>query len=134
MVTVHARSVRRDTEPKSVAPAGFQVAGSVFADAAGVLMLSAGILDGDLWIVEGTPDFLVTATGWGDAADPAPAVLGIISGSWTTEFADRVPDGSHVVIAVHPDSKGEEFAALIAGSLGGRVRLSRRKPKDWAAS
>ena len=68
VVSVHARAVRADVEPKGALPRGYQVAGAVLADAAGALMLSTRELPGPLWIVEGATDFLTAATAWGDAA------------------------------------------------------------------
>jgi hypothetical protein len=103
------------------------------ADALGSLMLRDCELAGRLWIVEGVPDFLTAATMLKGRA-PEDAVLGIISGSWTQQFAARVPDGAHVAIAVHHDKAGEAYTERIAASLAGRVQLERWTPEGGAAA
>jgi hypothetical protein len=128
VVSVHARSIIAGSEPKGALPCGFGIAGTVLADAAGARMLARREIAGPLWITEGATDFLTAATAWGDAAEPAPAVLGILSGSWTSQLAARVLDGARVVIAVDHDPSGELYVAKIAASLVGRVRLERWTP------
>lgn len=134
LASCHARSVRRDAEPKGASPAGHQVAGLVLADAGAGAMLEHGTLAGELWITEGVPDFLTAATAWGDAADPAPAVLGVISGSWTAELAARIPNGARVVVAVHHDDAGARYLERIVETLGSRVTLERWTPAERNAS
>ena len=136
LVSLHARNVRLDAEPKGALPAmgPGSAAGLLMADEAALLMLRTGELAGDLWITEGAPDLLTTATTWGDSADPTPAVLGILCGSWTVEIADRVPDGAHVVVAVHEDDAGERYSRRIAETLGSRVALYRWRSERGAAS
>ncbi len=129
LLSLHARNLDRAAEPKGVNPSGHEVGGLVFADAVARSMLAHSVLDGDLWVVEGAPDFLTAATQWGDAADPMPATLGILSGSWTDKIATRVPNGAHVILAVHQDRAGERYIATITSTLGARVRFSR-----WVAS
>jgi hypothetical protein len=125
MRSLHARSLDPAAKPKAALPAKFSASGLLLADAAARLMLRTGELWGELWITEGAPDFLTAATTWGDAADPAPAVLGILSGSWTEDVAARVPSGARVIIAVHEDEAGEKYKSHIAKSLEGRVQLKR---------
>jgi hypothetical protein len=125
LATLHTRNLV-GADPKGAMPAGYEVSGSVFADAAGVRMLENGELFGHLWLVEGATDFLKTATSWTDEADTA--VLGIVSGSWTADIAARVPDGAHVVVAVHHDEAGERYVAKIVTSLASRVHLERWAP------
>lgn len=120
LASLHARNVNRTIEPKGASPAGCATAGLVFANAAGVTMLRTCELAGELWILEGAPDFLSAAAA-PDLPTPAPAVLGIISGSWKPEISQRVPDGARVVVAVHPDGAGQGYAARISDSLGNRV-------------
>jgi hypothetical protein len=126
LATMHARNLAGAT-PKGAFPSGYEVRGSVFADPAGQRMLEKGELLGTLWVVEGAPDFLKTATSWSDEADIA--VLGVVSGSWTHEIAARVPNGAHVVIAVHHDLSGERYVTKVVDSLAGRVRLERWAPR-----
>ncbi len=77
-----------------------------------------------LVICEGVPDFLTWATRWGDAAETAPAVIGIISGSWTTEVAARVPAGTRVAVRTHGDRAGAKYAQQIAATLRDRCVLT----------
>jgi hypothetical protein len=142
--SLHARAVSADVGvPKGLSPAGYTVGGLAMADPLARLLLAGEPLgDGmssaeavglyDLVIVEGVPDFLTWATRWGDAAEAAPAVMGVISGSWTDELAARVPDGTCVVIRVHQDGAGAKYAATIKASLDQRCRV--RIASDAGAS
>jgi hypothetical protein len=78
-------------------------------------------------IAEGVPDFLTWASWFGDTAEDAPAVLGIVAGSWTPEIANRIPNDAEVFIRTHPDSAGSEYAEKIIASLMGRCRLLARE-------
>jgi hypothetical protein len=60
-----------------------------------------------------------------DANELAPAVLGIVNGSWTEEIAARIPDGTRVVVRTHSDGAGDDYAAKIVHSLSARCSLSR---------
>ena len=74
-----------------------------------------------LFIVEGEPDFLVTATTFarGDA------VIGIGSGSWTKEFQRRIPLRTRVYVATHPDDAGDRYAEQVIETLGTRRAIWR---------
>lgn len=140
--SVHARALMPAAPgDKAASPAGAEVRGLVMANPLGRLMLSGSTLgDGTaaaglvasagLWIAEGLPDFLTLACNWSEADEDAPAVLGVLSGSWSVELAARVPDGCEVVIATDPDPAGDKYAARIIETLedrrpDGRVRVSR---------
>jgi hypothetical protein len=125
LVSLHARNVISSATKKGAFPQGYNVGGLVMADDAGVQMLRDGGLVGPLWLCEGVPDFLTLATYYGDAADPWPSVLGIVSASWTEGVAARVPSGARVVIATHHDQAGEAYADTIASTLEGRASLER---------
>lgn len=79
---------------------------------------------------EGVPDWLTWATGYSDGDEDAPAVLGLIPGSWSRELAERIRDGARVVIRQHPDAAGRGYASTITAFLASRcdvrVRASRR--------
>jgi hypothetical protein len=122
---------------KAASPAGFQVRGLVFADALARTMLGGGLLgDGQpvaelvqtagVVIAEGEPDFLTWATWASDANEAAPAVLGVVAGSWSDELAARVPDGTPVAVRTHADEAGEKYADRICASVAGRCRVTRR--------
>ncbi|QDE91900.1 hypothetical protein BHS06_24545 [Myxococcus xanthus] len=137
--SLHARNVRPDVPPgsKAASPAGAALRGLVMADALGRRMLEGTTLaDGSsaselvaasgLWVMEGVPDFLTRATDYSEAAETAPAVLSVLSGSWTTALAARVPNGTIVAIDTHQDAAGERYAQTIAATLVERCRLKRQ--------
>lgn len=81
-------------------------------------------------VVEGVPDFLRWASAF-DVEDPeAPAVFGIVNGSWSNELAARFPDGATVCIATHHDDPGEGYAARVVESFEGRDIGLLRHPGD----
>lgn len=139
MASLHARSVRPDVPPgsKAASPACAELRGLVMADALGRRMLEGTTLaDGSpaaelvaasgLWVMEGVPDFLTRATDYSEAAEAAPAVFSVLSGSWTTALAARVPNGTVVAIDTHQDAAGERYARTIAATLAERCRLKRQ--------
>ncbi len=120
-----------EVDPKEAAPTGG--AGGVMADPLGRLMLSGAPLgDGapsaelvaevGVVVAEGTPDFLSWATARSDAAEDAPAVVGLYPGAWCAEIAARIPDGARVTIATHDDPAGDRYAAEVVASLEKRAR------------
>ena len=70
-------------------------------------------------------DFLVAATAFGDAPDDAPAVIGVVAGSWIASIAGRVPDGTTVSVWTHEDPTGDALAQRIAESLSDRCDVVR---------
>ncbi|HVG57431.1 MAG TPA: hypothetical protein VNA24_02675 [Hyalangium sp.] len=145
LTSLHARNVRPDVPPgsKAASPAGAELRGLVMADALGRRMLEGTALaDGSpaselvaasgLWVMEGVPDFLTRTTDYSEVAEAAPAVLSVLSGSWTTALAARIPDGTIVAIETHPDAAGERYARAIAVTLAGRCRLKR--PREGRAA
>lgn len=130
--SLHARAATAEKPlPKGLSPAGHAVGGLVMADPLARLLLAAlplgdGTLAADavrlygLVIVEGVPDFLTWATRWGDAGETAPAVAGLIAGSWTAEIAARVPAGTKVSLRAHADEPGAKYMRHVAQTLAGR--------------
>lgn len=126
LIAVRARWTGAGSAPdgrKSLNPIGSSPAGLVLADPGGIAMLKGKVPPRSLWITEGEPDFMSTATAFGDAADMG--ILGIVSGSWTQEIAACVPTGIEVTIATHDDECGNRFASEIVTTLAGRVSLYR---------
>ena len=76
-------------------------------------------------VSEGVPDFLTWATHYGDAAEDAPALIGVISGSWSLELAATIPDGSRVIVRTHHDKAGDTYAETIRASLARRCKVLR---------
>lgn len=115
--------------PKRLPPAGYRASGLVLACPFARAML-AGNLEGlpmplRIVVVEGEPDFLTWATRFSDADESAPVVLGVLSGSWTSELASRIPDGARIVIRTHADAAGLRYATQVARTLSGRCSVLR---------
>jgi len=75
-------------------------------------------------IVEGEPDFLSRASVMNDAHG---CTLGIVSGSWTKSFAERVPVGARVYLRTDVDAAGDRYAQEIESTLRRRAFLWRRQ-------
>jgi hypothetical protein len=119
-------------------PADTDLRGLVLADALGRRWLQ-GVSDvadlvawAGLLLAPGDPDFLKWATHWKEGS-LAPAVLGILSGSWTPALAARIPDSCTVTVATHEDKLGERYAAQIAASLEERMRFGAVRLRRWTA-
>lgn len=121
LVSLRARAVTQASGRKSLAPAGFETRGLVFAEACARQMLK-GNLAPLKWLVisEGEPAYLAGVLAFSDADEDAPAVLGIESGAWTDAIASRIPDGLKVVLDVDADEQGEKYANQVIDSLTAR--------------
>ena len=125
--------VASDDTPKRVAPAGHITAGLVLACPVGRRMLVTG--QAPTWatdaaplvvyVVEGEPDFLTLASRVADHDETPPAVLGVVAGSWCEAIADRIPDGSRVVIRTHDDEAGLRYGEAIYSTLADRYAAGR---------
>lgn len=117
------RVIEGDT-PKRLPPKGCKAAELVNANRLGVMMLKRLFCPLRLWIVEGEPDLLTSATTFARS----DAVIGIGSGSWSEAFARRVPRGTEVVIATHPDEAGDRYAEHVIETLGEQCPTLRWRP------
>lgn len=106
--------------PKRVPPAGFRASGLVLANARALRWLRGDGSPSSIVVCEGEPDWLVRAITF-----PSEVIIGIGSGSWTPEFAERVPYGSQVTILTHLDSAGERYADVIEKSVKDRAQVYR---------
>jgi len=131
--SLRARRVIPGEGPKNLAPAGCSTGGLVMADALGRKLLETGRRP-ESWpaavplrivVAEGEPDFLTWGTRFSDADATAPAVLGVVSGGWTSGIASRLPDGARVIVRTHLDEPGERYARAVHDSLRGRCTLLR---------
>jgi CHC2-type zinc finger protein len=104
--------------PKRIPPSGCKASGLVMADEFGQAMLRGTISPERVVIAEGEPDF---ATWAARLNDPTTATLGIISGSWSTSFAAKIPIGAHVDVRTDRDEAGERYYAEIYASLRRRT-------------
>ena len=71
-------------------------------------------------VAEGEPDWAVCSTVW-----PRLAVFGITSGSWSDDFAKRIPLGSEVIVRTHNDPAGDKYATTIIESVKSRAVVRR---------
>lgn len=77
-----------------------------------------------LVVVEGEPDYLTRAT-----LNTDEPVVGLMSGSWHSGFAEKIPSGSRVVVLTHRDAAGDKYAAEVAQSIrNDDVRVLRIEP------
>lgn len=126
--SLRARRIEGDVGPKALPPAGYRAGGLVMTDSLGRQILSEGKLP-DFWppreplrivVAEGEPDFLTWATAFSDGDLTAPAVIGVVAGSWTDQIATRIPDGSRVIVRTHHDDAGETYAESVFRTLARR--------------
>lgn len=132
--SLHARRLAQDApKPKGLSPLGYEVAGLVLADAnARALLQGRASWITRLLIVEGAPDFLCAGTYFGEESDTA--VIGIIAGSWTEAFSQRLPPQLAVTIATHSDQAGEHYAQKIKATLAPGTRVTRWRPQSDATT
>jgi hypothetical protein len=123
MRSVRAIRVVDGESPKRLPPGGHKAAGLVMACDVGLGMLRGTFAPPRVIVVEGEPDFLTAAT------LPMPEVsarIGITSGSWTPDFAARVPLTAKVYVGTHDDPAGEKYAMAIAATLPSHTLLRWR--------
>ncbi len=83
-------------------------------------------------VCEGELDFLTWATRFGDQ-EGAPAVVGIWEGAWRQAHADRLPDGTQLVVLTDDDPGGWKFAEGVAETAGSRLEVRVREGRDVGA-
>ena len=129
--SVHARLVEKTDgdRKKGLFPSGHSAKGFFLADSFARLLITNGVPSWwrqseppSVIITEGAPDFLTVATHYG-CSEYAPAVLGILSGSWSDELAARIPTECRVIVKVHRDEAGQKYRDQICRSLSGRCRV-----------
>ena len=130
---------------KGFSPRGFDATGLVFANITAREMLETGrvpnrwpknepfrliVCEGEVdWMTWCVHDELVA----GDAREtPAPAIIGIFSGSWTDALAGRIPNKTLVIIRNDRDEKGtgEKYARRAFELLDHRCTLRWLGPSD----
>ena len=143
IVSMRARRITSEG-PKEVPPTGHRASG-VMAGPLARLLLAGRLLGDDetaaaelvaevgIVICEGSTDFLSWGTCRSAGDESAPAVIGMYSGAWTQELADRVPDGTRVTIATDGDAAGERYACRVLDTLGARHRAGLVRIARWRA-
>jgi hypothetical protein len=142
IVNLHARRiVGNDELPKTASAAGVTTRGQVLANNLGrgllvgydgarklVEAITAETSRPAVVVVEGLPSFLAWAIDASDADVHAPAVLGILAGSWCGELAARIPDGTRVLVDVDSDEAGAHYLEQIVSTLQERdVEVAQMK-------
>jgi len=120
------RAIRVTAEgdsPKRLPPGGFKAAGLVMACDFALGMLRGTYAPARVLLVEGEPDFLSAAT---MRLPDTYAKIGIASGSWTADFAARVPRTAKVFLGTHDDAAGEKYAQAIEATLTSQTLLRWR--------
>lgn len=117
--SVRAWRTRGGETPKRLPPSGHKATGLVLAN-----QIALGLLQGRrepqrIVISEGESDFLTWST------RGSVAVIGIYSGSWSDDFAKRIPLGSDVIVRTDLDQAGEKYAQHVIKTLKGRCELRR---------
>ena len=141
-------------EPKSLPPKGYDRKRLVMADRLGRAMLRNGPAHPSTWIepesddhpfgsdsgwwpaelpfrltfCEGEKDLCCWGSEFGDADPYAPAVIGVLSGSWTREHATRIPAGTEIMFAPDNDPSGDSYTTGILNTLKG---MPVPTPKRW---
>ena len=77
-----------------------------------------------LLIVEGAPDFLSSSSYFGDANEDT-IIISILPGSWSREFANKLPAKLKIIVATHEDQAGEKYANAIEQTLRPGTQLTR---------
>lgn len=123
----------QEGSPKRLPPAGYRAGGLILANQLGQYLLRTAAPPSS-WpqevplrvvITEGEPDYLTWATRFPDSDPTAPAVLGVVAGSWTDSMASRIPDRTRVIIRTDQDRAGEQYSEAIYRTLTGRCTVLR---------
>lgn len=135
-VSLHARSIDpgAPASDKAAAAADAEVRGSLMACGLARQVLERGAAP-EWWprslplsvvVTEGEPDFLTAVQRWtSEGCETAPAVVGVVSGSWDASIAARFPRGSRVTVWTHHDASGDRYAAKVNESLSARCVVLR---------
>ncbi|NIV38888.1 MAG: hypothetical protein GWN58_58570 [Anaerolineae bacterium] len=120
--------LRPGSRIKSMSPPGYSRGGLCFvgADLLEYLRTRETPLRSVLTILEGESDW--------DAycRQKDTFCLGIVSGSWTDEWAAAIPYGVRVLIATDLDAAGERYAKYIVRSLENRLRHGTLQVSRWS--
>lgn len=119
--SLRAWQVSRDYQgPKRLPAAGHKATELVLANALAAQHLASPGAPINLLVAEGEPDFLALCQAY-----PGVNVIGVMNGSWTEAFAERVPFGSIVMVRTHLDEAGNKYAQNITTTLKGRAVVRR---------
>lgn len=118
--SVRSWRVEGDAAAKRLPPSGHKATGLALANGRARALLRAPASPKQIVVVEGEPDFLSAAITW-----PTRPILGVLSGTWSEEFAARIPTGSEVIVMTHNDRAGDRYAEQIIGTIKTRAVVRR---------
>ncbi len=110
--------------PKRLPPCGRRSAGLILADRLGYQLLTGAAVPRTLWIVEGEPDWLAASL----AVPGGCGVWGIMSGTWSDNYAKKASQVARVMVATHADRAGDQYAENVLTTVKRSTRW--RPPKD----
>lgn len=128
MRSVRAIRIVDGDSPKRLPPGGYRASALVMACDLALGMLRGTFAPRRVLVVEGEPDTLAWMT---ERTKLAYARFGIVSGSWTREFASRIPHDCDVIAVTHGDDAGERYAKEIEATLTSQ-RFFRWRPQEAA--
>jgi len=108
--------------PKRLPAAGHRSNELVLANDAALAILREPGCPKRILVSEGEPSFLSLCQAY-----PGTAIFGVMNGSWSSAFAERIPVGSMVGIRTDADRAGDRYAEEIARSLRDRAVVRRAK-------
>lgn len=122
---IRARAAdRAATHPKALPPAGHSTGGLCMASPTARAWLRGTETPEHIVIVEGEPAWVI----WCGAVPEGVAVLGIISGSWTEAWRDRIAEtGASVLLVMDHDGSGDKYAATWSAGLSRVARWPHEK-------
>ncbi len=118
--SVRAWRVEGEAAAKRLPPSGHRATGLALANGRARRMLEAPGAPKQIIVVEGEPDFLSASLTW-----PTNPVIGVMSGTWSADFAARIPIGSEVIVMTHNDRAGDKYADDIIGTIKSRAVVRR---------
>jgi hypothetical protein len=141
--SVRARAITGNAKIKALAPLNYAVRGLALACPFARTILSTAEVPAWWWedrpldfvFCEGEPDFLTRVSLYSDADEEAPAVIGVVAGSWSAELGARIPPRSRVALLTHADQAGDDYARRIESTLHESVivlrpQLAEERPAD----
>jgi predicted P-loop ATPase len=105
-----ARRVTGDSGPKSLPPRGYTLKGLCMLSPGALAAVRAGEGFTSPLIVEGEPDFLT----WSKRHSE---VIGVRAGAWTDRWAEHVHEGAELILRLHQDAGGRQYATRISRTL-----------------
>ncbi len=121
--SLRAWRIEGEAAAKRLPPGGHKATGLVLANRPGHEILTGKRTSPTVVVVsEGEPDWVSACVSWHGVA-----VFGITSGSWSEDFAKRIPLGSEVIVRTHNDPAGDKYADEIIQTVKTRAVVRRKE-------